>query len=53
MQTFKEQGNACFAEAKYAEAMALYTKAIESGGDKASLARIHSNRAACSIQLHL
>ena len=54
MQAFKEQGNACFAEGKYAEAKALCTKAIESGGaDKASLARIHSNRAACSIQLHM
>ena len=33
--------------------MALYTKAIESGADEASLARIHSNRAACSMELHL
>ena len=39
MQAFKEQGNTCFAEGKYAEVMALYTKAIES--------------AACSIELHL
>ena len=53
MQAFKEQGNTYFAEGKYAEARALFTKAIESGGDEASLAQIHSNRAACSMELHL